>query len=94
VKNKLADLNEHLFAQLERLSDEGLTPEQLDREHKRGEAIVAVADQIIKNANLKIAAAKIIAERGGDPMVALGTIEGRTVAALAAPGANGKAKTQ
>jgi hypothetical protein len=93
MKNKLSDLNDHLFAQLERLSEEGLTPEQLDRESKRGEAIVAVADQIIKNAGLKIAVARILAERGGDPMVALGAIEGRVITSLPAP-ANGKAKTQ
>ena len=29
MKNKLADLNDHLFAQLERLSVEGLSPEQI-----------------------------------------------------------------
>ena len=50
MKNKLTDLNDHLFAQLERLSDEKLSGDDLEREHKRGEAIVAVADQIIRNA--------------------------------------------
>lgn len=77
MKNKLSDLNDHLFAQLERLADEELTPEQIDHEHKRGEAIVAVADQIIRNASLQISAAKIIADRGGDPMAHLAQIEGR-----------------
>jgi hypothetical protein len=46
VKNKLTDLNNHLFAQLERLSDESLTAEQIDLEVKRSEAIVGVAEQI------------------------------------------------
>ncbi len=32
MKNKLADLNNHLFAQLERLSDEDLAPEQIEQE--------------------------------------------------------------
>lgn len=67
MKNKLSDLNNHLFAQLERLSDEGLSGEQLDAEVRRGEAVVAVADQIIRNAGLKIQAAKIMSDHGLDP---------------------------
>lgn len=75
MKNKLSDLNNHLFAQLERLSDEDLLPEQIDREAKRGEAIVAVADQIIRNAALQIQAAKLVAEYGSDPTPHLPLIE-------------------
>jgi hypothetical protein len=67
VKNKLSDLNDHLFAQLERLSDEALTPEQIEQEAKRGEAIVAVADQIIRNASVQVAAAKLVSDHGLDP---------------------------
>lgn len=78
TKNKLADLNDHLFAQLERLSDESLTAEQIDREHARAEAIVAVADQIIRNAHIHVEVAKLIAGRGGDPMAHLPQLEGRT----------------
>jgi hypothetical protein len=68
MKNRLSDLNDHLFAQLERLSDEGLTREQIETEAKRGEAIVAVADQIIRNAHLQVQAAKIAADAGTDPV--------------------------
>lgn len=67
MKNKLSDLNNHLFAQLERLSDEDLTAEQIGLEAERGQAIVAVADQIIRNASLKIQAAKILSDHGIDP---------------------------
>lgn len=64
MKNKLADLNNHLFAQLERLADEGMTPEQLDQEVARADAIVSVADQVSQNAELQLRAAKLYAEHG------------------------------
>ena len=51
MKNKLTDLNDHLFAQLERLSDEQLTPEEISREVTRTQAIVDVADCIVANAH-------------------------------------------
>ena len=75
MKNKLSDLNDHLFAQIERLSDEALTPEQIEAEAKRGAAIVGVADVIIRNASLKIQAAKILSDHGLDPSAHL-MIEG------------------
>ena len=67
MKNKLSDLNNHLFAQLERLSDEDLTPEQIEQEAKRGAAIVGVADQIIRAAALQVRAAELVSEYGGNP---------------------------
>lgn len=67
MKNKLSDLNDHLFAQLERLSDEDLTPEQVEREARRGEAMVAVADQIIRSAGVQLAAARLVSDHGLDP---------------------------
>lgn len=76
AKNKLADLNDHLFAQLERLSDEDLTPEQVDQEAKRGAAIIGVADQIIKNASLQIQAARLLSEHGYDPTPHLPAVDG------------------
>lgn len=68
MKNRLSDLNNHLFAQLERLSDEDLTPEQIAHEAKRGEAMVAISDQIIRNASLQLQAAKIAFDGGADPV--------------------------
>lgn len=64
MKNKLSDLNNHLFAQIERLGDEDLTAEEIEREAKRGDAIVNVADQIIRNADLQFKAASLLANHG------------------------------
>ena len=64
MKNKLADLNNHLFAQLERLSEESLTPEQIEQESTRTDAIVSIAEQIVRNADLQLKAATIIANHG------------------------------
>lgn len=68
MKNKLIDLNNHLFAQIERLGDEGMSDEDLDKEVKRSEAIVRVADKIISGADTTLRAAKIVAEYGGQGM--------------------------
>jgi hypothetical protein len=64
MKNRLIDLNNHLFAQLERLTDEELTPEQIATEAKRSEAIVSISEQIIQNADLALKAVNTIAIRG------------------------------
>lgn len=64
MKNKLGDLNNHLFAQLERLSDEALSTDEIDREVKRSDAIVSLADQVVNNAKLQLSAAKLFAEHG------------------------------
>ena len=52
MKNTLQDLNNHLFEQLERLNDEDLTDEQLDRELRRAEGMTKIATQIIENGEL------------------------------------------
>lgn len=64
MKNKLTDLNNHLFAQIERLGDEELNDEQIEKEAKRADAIVNVADQIIRNADLQLKAATLLAGHG------------------------------
>ncbi|MGZ5028963.1 MAG: hypothetical protein ACXV8I_00005, partial [Methylobacter sp.] len=62
MKNKLSDLNNHLFAQLERLGDEGMTADQLAIEIDRGKAITGVAQQIIANGKLALEAQSALGE--------------------------------
>ena len=56
MKNKLSDLNNHLFASLERLNDEDLSGDKLIEEMGRSKAINEVAEQIIANASLVLKA--------------------------------------
>lgn len=54
MKNKLTDLNNHLFAQLERLGDEDLTnnTKKLQNELDRTKAMTSIAKEIISNGQL------------------------------------------
>ncbi|MEZ8616027.1 hypothetical protein AB6D33_09250 [Vibrio splendidus] len=65
MKNKLADLNNHLFAQMERLSDEDITDDKLNEEISRSKAITTVSKQIIDNARLALDAQKFRTEYAG-----------------------------
>lgn len=58
MKNKLVDLNNHLFAQLERLNDEDLKGDALVEEIGRAKAITNIAQQIVNNGNLVLNAIK------------------------------------
>lgn len=62
-QNKLSDLNNHLFAQLERLGDEDMSEEETKKEIERARAITGVAKQIISNGNLVLKAAKFADEK-------------------------------
>lgn len=59
TRNTLGDLTNHLFAQLERLDDEELTPEELEREISRSKAVTGVAEQVISTANTMLRAIQI-----------------------------------
>ena len=63
MKNTLGDLNNHLFAELERLSDEDLKGEKLHEEIERANAVNLVAKQIISNGSLMLSAKKVLANR-------------------------------
>ena len=52
MKNKLTDLNNHLFEQLERLNDDDLSDDGLAKEVTRAKAMTSVAREIIANGQL------------------------------------------
>ena len=62
MKNTLQDLNNHLFAELERLSDEETKGEELKEEITRAKAITDIATKIIDNADTVLQAKKFQAD--------------------------------
>lgn len=62
MKNSLADLNNHLFAQMERLSSENLTAEQLQHELDRTKGLTVMSREIISNAQLVLDGAKAVSD--------------------------------
>ena len=63
--NTPMDLNSVLFAQLERLSNPNLKGGELEVEIQKAEAIEKISEQVIKNNNLRLSAAKLVAEYRG-----------------------------
>jgi hypothetical protein len=70
MQNKLSDLNNHLFAELERLGDEETTGDKLIEEINRAKAVTDIAAQIIANGSL-VLKAKIAADNSLDAKFAL-----------------------
>ncbi len=60
MKNKLIDLNNHLFAQIERLSDEECKGEHLIEEIERSKAVGCIARNIVDNAKVSLDAHKAL----------------------------------
>ncbi len=58
-RNKISDLNNHLFAQLEKLNDDELKGENLSTEVQRAKAMSSLASQIISSTKLTLDAMKM-----------------------------------
>jgi hypothetical protein len=54
ANNKLSDLRDHIFMALERLSDEGMTTEQVKQEVDKAKAISELSSAIISSAKVEI----------------------------------------
>lgn len=64
MKNTLNDLNNYLFESIERLNDDSLDDEQLDREIRRSEAVQRIAKTIVDSGTLALQAKKHLDEYG------------------------------
>lgn len=64
TKTTLNDLNEYLFQEMDRLTNEDLSAEDLDKEIKRSDAVQKIAKTIIDNGTLALQAKKHLDEYG------------------------------
>lgn len=72
MNNRLTDLNNYLFEQLERLNDdENLNEENFNREIERSKAITQIGNTIINNAKLALDGKKYMDEMGNSKAVPL-----------------------
>jgi len=66
MKNNLSNLNDYLFEQLDRLTNDDFVGEKLREEIARVEAVVDVSAKIIENANLQVNVCKMAYDAGVD----------------------------
>lgn len=71
TKTTLNDLNEYLFQELDRLTNEDLSEEELDKEIKRSDALQKIAKTVIDNGVLALQAKKHLDEYGQGDKVEL-----------------------
>ena len=64
MKNKLSDLNNYLFEQIERINDDSLSSQELETQLKKAEAITNISKTIIKNQEIQLKAAIKLADCG------------------------------
>jgi hypothetical protein len=71
MKNKLGDLRDHLFAEIERMGDESLTSDQLIIEAGRARTICMVAEQIVAVDRLVIDAIEVASIPNADGRITM-----------------------
>lgn len=79
MKNKLSDLNDHLFAQIERLGDTDINGDELKAEINRSKAMAQIATQIVNSAKITVDAMKLLNRNGSaDPGIIKNLIGGKS----------------
>ncbi|MDR5887522.1 hypothetical protein [Vreelandella janggokensis] len=72
MKNKIDDLRNHLFAQLERLGDESLTGDDLKEEIQRSKAVGEISGQVIDTARTENERLKLLKRAPGTDFLPAG----------------------
>jgi hypothetical protein len=67
MKNKISDLRDHMFAQLERLGQDDLSTEDLKKEIERAQAISEVGKVIVESAKTEVMYAKLTGQHNEAP---------------------------
>lgn len=67
TKNRIKDLNDHMFLALERLNDPDLSEEVMDREIQRAKSIASLGANVTKAASLVLRASELQADGTLDP---------------------------
>lgn len=65
MKNKIQDLRDHLFLQMERLNDDSLSAEDLQKEINRASAMSELGKVIVDSAKTQVLAQKWTGEKKG-----------------------------
>lgn len=62
MKNSMQDLNNHLFAQLERLNDESIGHNEMSQEIEKAKAMAQVGKVLSKNAEIVLKAEQLLSD--------------------------------
>lgn len=66
MKNSLVDLNNYLFEAIERINDDDIDEETLQKEIKKGDALAKIGAVILDNAKTQLSAMKFASEYGDE----------------------------
>lgn len=64
MKRSLADLNEYLFDELDKITNDDLEGDELKREIERAGAVASVAGTIVNSAKVQLSAIRVADELG------------------------------
>ncbi|BBI51054.1 hypothetical protein HORIV_34750 [Vreelandella olivaria] len=74
MKNKIDDLRNHLFAQLERLGDESIKGDALKEEIQRAKAVSDVSAQLVDSARAENERLKLLKRAPGSNFMPVGEL--------------------